>query len=149
MNTLRDLLDSKGREVWTIQPDETVLDAIQNMADHDIGSLVVTEDGEPVGIFTERHYAREVFLKGRHSPTTPIRDIMNTRVICASLEQTIEEGMAVMVDKRIRHLPVIDKGKLVGIVSIGDLVKSRIADQEVMIEQLTDYIHGPVRRSSE
>jgi CBS domain-containing protein len=139
MNTLRDLLDSKGREVWTIQPDETVLDAIQNMADHDIGSLVVTEDGEPVGIFTERHYAREVFLKGRHSPTTPIRDIMNTRVICASLEQTIEEGMAVMVDKRIRHLPVIDKG----------IVKSRIADQEVMIEQLTDYIHGPVRRSSE
>ncbi len=146
MDTVRDLLNSKGDEVWTIQPDETVLDAIQKMADQNVGSLVVIENGKPVGIFTERHYAREVFLKGRHSPTTPIREVMNTRVICASPEQTIEECMAVMTDKRIRHLPVVDDGELVGIVSIGDLVKRTIIDQEFVIEQLTEYIHGPVRR---
>jgi len=142
MDTVRELINSKGDEVWTIQPDETVLDAIQKMADHDVGSLVVIEDGKPVGIFTERHYAREVFLKGRHSPTTPIRGIMSTRVIYALPNQTIEECMAVMTDKRIRHLPILAHGKLIGIVSIGDLVKSRIADQEFTIEQLTQYIHG-------
>jgi CBS domain-containing protein len=107
-----------------------------------VGALVVIEDRKPVGIFTERHYARNVFLKGRRSPTTSIRDIMNTRIVCATPEQTIEECMAVMTDKRIRHLPVLDHGKLVGIVSIGDLVKSKIADQEFTIEQLVHYIHG-------
>ena len=142
METVQQLLNSKGDEVWTIQPDETVLDAIQKMADKDVGSLVVVEDGKPVGIFTERHYARKVFLKGRHSPTTPIREIMSRRSVCASPEQTIEECMAVMTDKRVRHLPVLDHGKLVGIVSIGDLVKSRIVDQEFIIEQLAHYIHG-------
>ena len=146
MDTVRGLLKSKGGEVWTIQPDETVHDAIQKMADQDVGSLVVIEDGELAGIFTERHYSREVFLKGRQSPTTPIREVMSTRVTCASPKQTIEECMAAMTDKRIRHLPVVDDGELVGIVSIGDLVKSTIADQEFVIEQLTEYIHGPVRR---
>lgn len=146
MDNVQDVLNHKGGEVWTIGPNETVLDAIQKMADKDVGSLVIIEGGEPIGIFTERHYAREVFLKGRQSPTTSIREVMNTRVICSSPDQTIEECMAVMADRRIRHLPVLDGGKLVGIVSIGDLVKSRITDQEVMIEQLTDYIHGPVRR---
>jgi CBS domain-containing protein len=142
MDTVRDLLKSKGSEVWTIQPDESVHDAIQKMADQDVGSLVVIEDGKPTGIFTERHYAREVFLKGRHSPTTPIREVMSKRIICASPEQTIEECMAVMTDKRLRHLPVVDDGGIVGIVSIGDLVKSVITDQEFVIEQLTHYIHG-------
>ena len=142
MDTVRELLKSKGSEVWTIQADQSVHDAIQKMADQDVGSLVVSEDGKPVGIFTERHYARKVFIKGRHSPTTPIREVMNTRVICASPEQTIEECMAVMTNKRIRHLPVIDEGNLVGIVSIGDLVKSMISDQKFVIEQLTHYIHG-------
>jgi len=142
MDTVRDLLNSKGSEVWTIRSDESVHDAIQKMADQDVGSLVVIENGNPTGIFTERHYAREVFLKGKHSPTTPIRDVMSTRIICASPEQTIEECMAVMSDKRLRHLPVVDDGGLVGIVSIGDLVKSVITDQEFVIEQLTHYIHG-------
>jgi len=142
MDTVRDLLNTKGGKVWTIQPDETVLDAIQTMAEQDVGSLVVIEDGKPIGIFTERHYAREVFLKGKRAPTTQIREIMSMRVIYASPEQTIEECMAVMTDKRIRHLPILDHGKLIGIVSIGDLVKSRIADQEFTIEQLTQYIHG-------
>ncbi len=144
MDTVRELLDSKGDEVWTIEPDQTVLDAIKQMSDQDVGSVVVIEDGKAIGIFTERHYAREVFLKGRHSPTTLMRDIMSKRVIHASPQHTIEECMAVMTDKRIRHLPVIDHEKLVGIVSIGDLVKSRIADQEFTIEQLTHYIQGPV-----
>jgi CBS domain-containing protein len=142
METVRQLLNSKGNEVWTIQPDETVLDAIRKMADKDVGSLVVVEDGKPVGIFTERHYARKVFLKGRHSPTTVIREIMSSYLICVSPEQTIEACMAVMTDKRIRHLPVLDHGKLVGIVSIGDLVKSRLADHEFTIEQLVHYIRG-------
>ena len=142
METVRQLLNSKGNEVWTIQPHETVLDAIQKMADKDVGALVVVKDGKPVGIFTERHYARKVFLKGRHSPITPIREIMSTRSVCASPEQTLEECMAVMTDKRVRHLPVLDHGKLVGIVSIGDLVKSKIVDQEFIIEQLVHYIHG-------
>ena len=146
MDNVQDLLNRKGGEVWTIGPGETVLDAIQKMADKDVGSLVVIEDGEPVGIFTERHYAREVFLKGRQSSTTPIRDVMSTRVICASPDQTIDECMAVMTNKRIRHLPVLDHGELVGIVSIGDLVKSKIADQEFLIDQLTQYIHGSVRQ---
>lgn len=142
MDTVLQLLNSKGNEVWTIHPDETVLDAIQKMAAKDVGSLVVIEDGKPVGIFTERHYSRKVFLKGRHSPTTAIREIMSTHIVCVSPEQTIEECMAVMTDKRIRHLPVLDHGELVGIVSIGDLVKSRLADQEFIIEQLAHYIHG-------
>ena len=142
MDTVLQLLNSKGNDVWTIHPDETVLDAIQKMAAKDVGSLVVIEDGKPVGIFTERHYARKVFLKGRHSPTTAIREIMSPHIVCVSPEKTIEECMAVMTDKRIRHLPVLDHGELVGIVSIGDLVKSRLADQEFIIEQLAHYIHG-------
>ena len=146
MDAVRDLLSSKGSNVWTIQSDQTVLGAIQKMAEQDVGSLVVIEDGKLAGIFTERHYAREVFLKGRQSSTTPIRDVMSTRVICASPDQTIDECMAVMTNKRIRHLPVLDHGELVGIVSIGDLVKSKIADQEFLIDQLTQYIHGSVRQ---
>jgi len=142
MDTVRQLLNSKGNEVWTTNPDNTVLDAVQKMASKDVGSLVVIEDGKPVGIITERHYARKVFLKGRHSPTTAIREIMSTPIVCVSPEQTITECMAVMTDKRIRHLPVLDHRKLVGIVSIGDLIKSRLADQEFVIEQLVQYIHG-------
>jgi len=142
VDTVLQLLNSKGNEIWTIHPDETVFDAIQKMAAKDAGSLVVIEDGKPVGIFTERHYARKVFLKGRHLPTTAIREIMSAHVVCVSPEQTIDECMAVMTDKRIRHLPVLDHGELVGIVSIGDLVKSRLADQEFIIEQLAHYIHG-------
>ena len=145
MNTLGDVLKSKGGEVSTIQPDETVLDAINKMADRDIGSLLVVEDGKVVGIFTERHYAREVFLKGRQSPTTPIREVMSGGVICGSPDQKIDECIALMADKRIRHLPVLDNGELVGIVSIGDLIRSRIFNQKFVIEQLTDYIHGPRR----
>jgi len=142
MANVQQLLNGKSNQVWTTDPDDTVFDAIRMMADKDVGALVVIEDGKPVGIFTERDYARKVVLEDRQSETTPVRDVMSTRIVCASPEQTIEECMAVMTDKRVRHLPVLDNGKLVGIVSIGDLVKSRIADQEFLIEQLAHYIHG-------
>lgn len=142
MATVQQLLKGKGREVWTLNPDESVLDAIRMMAEKDVGALVVTDGDKPVGIFTERDYARRVILEDRQSKTTPIRDVMSTHIVCASPEQTIEECMAVMTEKRVRHLPVLAEGKLAGIVSIGDLVKSRIADQEFIIEQLAHYIHG-------
>lgn len=142
MTTVQQLLDDKGHDVWSIHPDSSVFDAIQLMASKDVGALVVVEDDRPVGIFTERHYARNVFLKGKSSPKTRTRDIMTTDVICARPEQTVEQCMAVMTDKRVRHLPVVDQERLVGIVSIGDLVKSIIADQNFAIEQLEHYIRG-------
>jgi len=142
MATVKQLLLGKGSDVSTIQPDESVLEAIQKMADNNIGSLVVVENEKVVGIITERHYAREVALKGRRSLTTPVGKIMSTRVVCARPDQTIEQCMAVMVEKRIRHLPILDDDNLVGIVSIGDLVKCKIEDQKFLIEQLVHYIHG-------
>ncbi len=142
MKTMRVLLDSKGHKVWSIGPEATVLDAIEQMAAKDIGALMVLEDDKPIGIFTERHYARKVFLEGKRSPTTPIRDVMAVHVICAGPDQTVEQCMAVMTEKQVRHLPVMDGDELIGIVSIGDLVKSIIADQKFTIEQLEHYITG-------
>jgi len=142
MTTVQQLLDQKGHTVWSVGPDDSVFDAIKLMADSELGSVLVVEDGRLVGIFTERHYARNVFLKGRASPTTPVGEVMARRVVCARPEQTVEECMAVMTEKRVRHLPVLHRKKLVGLISIGDLVKSKIADQEFTIEQLVDYIHG-------
>jgi len=142
MTTVRQLLAKKGAEVHSIHPDASVLEAIRTLADKNIGALVVIEDGKPVGIFTERHYAREVFLKGKSSPETRVGDVMTTEVICASPKETVEECMALMTDKRVRHLPVLDDEALVGIVSIGDLVKSIIAQQRFHIEQLEHYIRS-------
>lgn len=142
METVQQLLDEKGREVWSVHPDDSVFDAIKKMSDRNIGSLVVLENDQIVGIVSERHYARHVKLEGKSSPETPVRDIMVSPVICARTDQTIAECMAVMTEKRIRHLPVVDQKRLVGLVSIGDLVKSTIADQEFTIEQLIHYIHG-------
>ena len=140
MKTVRQLLNEKGHDVFTVDPGETVFDAIRRMAEENIGSLVVCEGPTPVGIITERHYARNVFLKGRASPSTLVRDIMETRVLFARPDQTVDECMAVMSDRRVRHLPVIDQGKLIGIISIGDLVKNIISDQKFTIEQLTHFI---------
>jgi CBS domain-containing protein len=142
MTTIKQLLDQKGHETLSIGPDDTVFEAIKKMADNDVGSLVVTEGGKLVGIVTERHYSRNVFLKGRSSPDTIVRDIMSKRVACARPDQSIEECMAVMTDKAIRHLPVLDGNQLIGIISIGDLVKSVISDQKFIIEQLEHYIAG-------
>ncbi len=142
MRTVQQLLDEKGHDIESVHPDESVYDAIQKLANANIGSLIVVEDDRPVGIFTERDYARSVILKGKSSPTTPVRDIMTTRVICVQPEQTVEDCMAIMTDKHIRHLPVLDGEKLVGMISIGDLVKSIIAEQKFTIEQMEHYIHG-------
>jgi CBS domain-containing protein len=142
MITIRQLLDQKGLEVVSIHPDATVFDAIAKMADKDIGSLVVIEHDGIVGIVTERHYARNVALKGKTSPTIRVRDIMETNVVTIRPDQHVGECMALMTDKRLRHLPVTERGKLVGIISIGDLVKSIINNQKFVIDQLEHYIHG-------
>jgi CBS domain-containing protein len=142
MRTVQQLLDEKGHDIQSVHPDESVYDAIQKLANANIGSLIVVEDDRPVGIFTERDYARSVVLKGKSSPTTPVRDIMTTRVIFVKPEQTVEDCMAIMTDKHIRHLPVLDEEKLIGMISIGDLVKSIIADQKFTIEQLEQFIQG-------
>jgi CBS domain-containing protein len=140
MRTVRQLLGDKGHDIQSIHPDDSVFDAVQKLASADIGSLIVIEDDRPVGIFTERDYARNVILKGKSSPTTPVRDIMTTQIFFARPEQTVEECMAVMTDKHIRHLPVLEGEKLIGMISIGDLVKSIIADQKFTIEQLEHFI---------
>ncbi len=142
MRTVQQLLDEKGHDIQSIHPDDSVFDAIQKLANANIGSLIVVEDDRPVGIFTERDYARNVILKGKSSPTTKVRDIMTTRVIFVQPEQTVEHCMAIMTDKHIRHLPVLRDEKLIGMISIGDLVKSIIADQKYTIEQLEQFIHG-------
>ncbi len=142
MATVRQILDAKGHDVATIGPDATVYNAIKKLADENIGSLVVMDDEKIVGIVTERDYARNVILKGKASPTTLVKDIMSTRVVCVGPEQSVEECMAVMTDKAIRHLPVLESKRLVGMVSIGDLVKSIIGDQKFIIEQLEHYIGG-------
>lgn len=142
MTLVNQLLTEKGYKVLTIAPDDTVLDAIKKMAANNVGSLVVLEDGKLVGIVTERHYARNVFLKGRSSPKTKVGEIMSTLVVCAEPEQTVEECMAVMTNKAVRHLPVLKDNQVIGIISIGDLVKSIISDQKFVIEQLERYISG-------
>jgi signal-transduction protein with cAMP-binding, CBS, and nucleotidyltransferase domain len=142
MTTVRQLLDQKGMNIWSVHPDVTVFDAVAKMAEKDIGSLIVMDGDELVGIVTERHYARNVVLKGKSSPATPVRNIMERHVIIARPEQSVEQCMALISQKRVRHLPVLEGKKLIGMVSIGDLVKSMVGDQKFMIEQLEHYIHG-------
>jgi CBS domain-containing protein len=140
MTIVRHILDKKGQLVWTIRPDDTVFAAIEEMARKDVGALVVVENGDPIGIFTERHYARDVFLKGRSSPTTVVKDVMRTGFLYVTPDRTVEECMAIMTAERVRHLLVMSDGNLVGLISIGDLVKSIIEDREFVIDQLTNYI---------
>jgi CBS domain-containing protein len=142
MTMVKHVLDQKGHDVHFVHPDASVFDAIKMMAENNIGSLVVLEGGKFVGLIAERHYAREIVLRGRTSRGTLVRDIMSKEVICASPDQPVEECMAVMTAKGVRHLPVLEHGRLVGIVSIGDMVKSVISDQKFMIEQLEHFIHG-------
>ena len=142
MKTVRQLLAGKSRPLASIGPDATVLEALKLLAEHDIGALLVTEGGRLVGILSERDYARKVALQGRNSTDTPVREIMTEKVISVSPAQTTEDCMAIMTTKRIRHLPVLDSGKLVGVLSIGDLVKETITDQQDRIQQLESYIHS-------
>ena len=140
MKKVGDILETKGRAVWSIGPSDSVFDALKLMAEKGIGALVVREGNKVVGVISERDYARKVILQGRSSPTTFVSEIMTARVVYAQLEQNIDECMAIMTEKRIRHLPVMEDDRLVGIISIGDLVKSIIAEQQFIIEQLERYI---------
>ena len=142
MKTIRQLLESKGHDIWSISPDATVYEAIKLMAEKEIGALLIMDDSRPVGILSERDYARKIILKGRSSRETKVRDIMTMDVIFADADQSIEGCMALMTNKRIRHLPILDEGRLIAVVSIGDLVKYIIAEQKFVIEQLESYING-------
>jgi CBS domain-containing protein len=144
MGTVRDTLRSKGPEVWSMAPDATVYDALKLMADKNIGAVLVMDANRIVGILSERDYARKVILHGKSSKDTPIREIMTQRVVYVRPEQTAEECMALMTDKRVRHLPVLEDDQVVGVISIGDVVKSIISEQEFIIEQLERYISGTV-----
>ena len=137
-----EILKRKGSEVWTVGPDDTILAALEVMADKKIGALVVTEDEVPIGIFSERDYARKVVLRGRASRTSQVREVMTANPCCIPPERTADECMALMTEKRIRHLPVVVDRRLVGIISIGDVVKTVLADREFAIRQLESYISG-------
>ena len=142
MATIRQLLESKGSDVWSIGPDASVYESMKLMADKGIGALVVLDGGKLVGIISERDYARKVVLKERASKQTLVSEIMSKDVLYARPDHTVEECLALMTEKRTRHLPVLDGDELVGIISIGDLVKSVIDEQQHVIEQLEHYIRG-------
>jgi len=141
MKSLKQLLEAKGRDVHTIGPDARVFDALKLMADKSVGALIVTEGGRIAGVISERDYARKVILLGKSSHELQVRDIMTSKVITVHPGQTVEECMALMTEKRIRHLPVTEGERLIGVLSIGDLVKEVIAEQRRTIEQLESYIH--------
>jgi CBS domain-containing protein len=142
MTTVQQILDAKGHDVYFVRPDDTVLHALGMMEIKNVGAVLVKVDDRLVGIFTERHYARKIFLRGRSSPKTLIREVMETDVVYVEPGQTAEACMALMTEKRIRHLPVLRDGGLVGIISIGDLMKSIIADREFSIDQLVRYVRS-------
>ena len=142
MTTVRQLLSTKNPTIWSVDPSDNVFDCIKLMADKDIGGLVVIDNGQFVGLVTERQYARSVALKGRTSSKTQVREVMRTDFVCARAHFTVEQCMALMTAKQSRYLPVVEDGTLLGIISIGDLVKSIIKDQEFPIDQLEHYIAG-------
>lgn len=141
--TVKQILDRKGYEVWSIDSGATVFDALYLLADKNVGALLVVEDNQPVGIFSERDYARKLVLNGKHERDTLVKEIMTDQVIVVKLEQMTDECLALMTGKFIRHLPVVDAdGQIVGVVSIGDVVKELIVDQAFVIDQLVNYISG-------
>jgi CBS domain-containing protein len=142
MTTVKQLLDAKGNDIWSIPPHASVYDALTLMARKNIGAVLVIDAGRLLGIASERDYARKVVLEGRVSKDTSVRDIMTERVVCVRPDQSVEECMALMTNKRIRHLPVIEDNQLVGVISIGDVVKSLISEKDFVIEQLENYITG-------
>jgi CBS domain-containing protein len=142
MTLVRQLLDRKGRAVFSVEPAAAVLEAIRAMAAHHVGALLVIQGGRLEGIVSERDYARKVILLGRSSSDTPVRDIMSSPVITVGPEDTVQKCMQIMTDHRVRHLPVIEGGAIAGMISIGDLVKAVIAEQQQQIEQLESYIHS-------
>ena len=147
MRKVKDILRSKGSIVWSIEPDATVYEALALMAEKNIGAVLVRKAGEVVGILSERDYARKVVLHGKLAQDTSVRDIMTGKVMCVGPEQTVEECMALMTDKHVRHLPVAENDQLIGVISIGDVVKIIISEQEFLIEQLENYITGAPTRT--
>lgn len=142
MKTVQQILDDKGHDVWSVKPDDTVLESLRLMADKGVGALLVMDSDKLVGVVTERDYARKVILDGKSSSKTPVGEIMSSKVLCVSPQRTVDECMALMTDKRARHLPVLDHKQVVGVVSIGDLVKAMISEQQFLIDQLQHYISG-------
>jgi len=142
MQTVSQILRTKGNAVYSIHPEASVYEALRLLAEKDIGALLVEEGEKLVGIFSERDYARKVILHGKSSKETPIREVMTSRVIYVRPEQSLAECMALMTDKRVRHLHVIQAGQVIGVISIGDVVKEIIAGQEFVIKQLENYISG-------
>ena len=142
MRSVRQLLEAKAPEVFAIGPDAPVVDAIRLMAEKRIGALLVMQSGKLAGIVSERDYARKVVLQGRSSSDTPVRDIMTAQVVTIALDDTAEHCMQLVTDRRIRHLPVVDAGHVLGVVSIGDLVRAVIEDQQLELDQLQRYIEG-------
>ena len=142
MKTVRQVLDGKGDRVHSIDPEAPVFEALQKMSDENVGALVVIEHGEVAGLLSERDYARKVILQERSSKETPVRDIMSRTVVCVGTQQRMDACMALMTEKRVRHLPVLENEGLVGLISIGDVVKAIIEGQQFAIEQLEHYIRG-------
>ena len=142
MRRVRHLLEAKAPEVFAIGPDAAVIDAIRLMAEKGIGAVVVMQSGRLAGILSERDYARKIVLQGRSSHDTPVRDIMTAQVVTVGLGDTAERCMQLVTDRRIRHLPVVDAGHVLGVVSIGDLVRAVIEDQQLELDQLQRYIAG-------
>jgi CBS domain-containing protein len=140
MKTVGDVIRKKGSQVWSVTPNTTVYDTLKLMAEKGIGAVLVLDEGQPVGIFSERDYARQVALKGRSAEDTPVQQVMVCRIVFVRPEQSIEECMALMTDKHVRHLPVLQQGALAGMLSIGDIVKEMISEKEFIIEQLANYI---------
>ncbi|MEL6446417.1 MAG: CBS domain-containing protein [Pseudomonadota bacterium] len=142
MTTARDILDDKGHDVFAVAPGDTVLDALQLLADKGVGALLVMEADKLVGIFTERDYARKVILAGKASRDTPISEVMTAKVLYVGPDRTVDECMALMTDIKARHLPVLEGETVLGVLSIGDLVRVKIREQNFLIDQLRQYIAG-------
>ena len=142
MKSARQLLETKGSDVWSIHPDAAVYDAIKVMADRGVGALMVLDGGAVVGVISERDYARKVILRGRSSKDTAVKEIMTARVVYARPDQTVEECMALMTEKRIRHLPVMDDSGLCGIITTGDILAYQVREQEYTIQHLNNYVYA-------
>jgi CBS domain-containing protein len=142
MHTVHQILTQKGRDIWAVRSDDSVLDAVRRMAELKVGAMMVMADAQLEGMISERDYARKVILEGRSSRDTPVRDIMSAPPITINSRATADEALALMTRKRIRHLPVVDDGEVIGLVSIGDLVNAKIEDQQRLIEQLEHYVSG-------
>jgi CBS domain-containing protein len=142
MTLVSQILQAKGGPTWTIAPDAIVFDALSLMAEKNIGALVVVENDVVIGIFSERDYSRKIILEGKSSRNTKVQDIMTDEVLCVRPDQSVTKCMALMTDKHVRHIPVLDNGRLVGVISIGDVVKAIINEQQIMINHLEDYIYS-------